>query len=277
MSRGVSSIINGIISTIIMPLSPRQKNKTKARIIQKLEREGIKTVKTLRGDAQFYSTRGAGTASSIERYQQDEPETLQWIDKWIKPGQVLWDIGAHVGCYSIYAGLKQDIKVIAFEPSALNFGLLVEHIALNNMGDNVHPFCIALSDKTHIDQLHMSAFETGQACNSIGSSRNQFGDFKPTFSQAIPAFSAEDFCKVFNLPAPNHIKIDVDGNEESILLGAKNILPNISSLMIEIEGHNAENNSNILMLLNNAGLVEDTSIREHGHKRNRLYLNKRKL
>lgn len=259
-----------------MPLSARQKNKTKARVIQKLERDGVKTLKTSRGDAHFYSTRGAGTASSIERYQQDEPETLQWIDKWIKPKEILWDIGAHIGCYSIYAGLNRDIKVMAFEPSALNFSLLVEHIALNNMGDNVYPFCLALSDKTSINKLHMSAFETGQACNSIGSSRSQFKNFKAVFSQAIPAFSVDDFCKVFDQPIPNHIKIDVDGNEEAILLGAKNTLPNISSLMIEIEGNNAKNNSNIMTLLANSGLVEDVSIREYGHKRNRLYINKRK-
>lgn len=259
-----------------MPLSARQKNKTKARVIQKLERDSVKTLKTSRGDAYFYSTRGAGTASSIERYQQDEPETLQWIDKWIKPKEILWDIGSHIGCYSIYAGLNRDIKVMAFEPSALNFSLLVEHIALNNMGDNVYPFCLALSDKTSINKLHMSAFETGQACNSIGSSRSQFKNFKPVFSQAIPAFSVDDFCKVFDQPIPNHIKIDVDGNEEAILLGARNTLPNISSLMIEIEGNNAKNNSNIMTLLANAGLVEDVSIREYGHKRNRLYINKRK-
>jgi len=34
-----------------------------------------------------------------------EPETIAWIDTF-EPGETLWDIGANVGVYSLYAGLK---------------------------------------------------------------------------------------------------------------------------------------------------------------------------
>ena len=272
----MAHLINGMINTMVLPLSKRQKMKTKARVAQELNNSGITTLQTSRGPLTLYGARGSGTASSVERYGLDEPETLEWIDNWIKPGETLWDIGAHIGCYSLYAGLRKDIKVFAFEPSALNFALLVEHIAANHQDEHVKPFCIALSDKTKIEDLHMSVFETGQACNAIGKSENQFRSFKPAFSQGIPAFTAEDFCTVFHLPPPDHIKLDVDGIEEAILNGAKNILPSAKTLMIEVEGRNAENASRIEKIIADAGLEEDVSIRDRGHCRNRLYINRKK-
>ena len=40
--------------------------------------------------------------------------TLDWIDS-IEKGSVFWDIGANVGLYGIYAAIKKDCIVYAFE------------------------------------------------------------------------------------------------------------------------------------------------------------------
>ena len=52
----------------------------------------------------------------IKTYATKEPETLQWIDEFEK-GSVLWDIGANIGLYSLYAAKSRQCRVIAFEPS----------------------------------------------------------------------------------------------------------------------------------------------------------------
>ena len=44
-----------------------------------------------------------------------EPETIQWIDGF-NDGAVLWDIGANVGVYSLYAAIRRKASVLAFEP-----------------------------------------------------------------------------------------------------------------------------------------------------------------
>ena len=54
-----------------------------------------------------------------ETFLTKEPETLEWIDR-MNDDSVLWDIGANVGIYSIYAAVSKRANVIAFEPSFFN-------------------------------------------------------------------------------------------------------------------------------------------------------------
>jgi FkbM family methyltransferase len=271
MSRKVSSFIMGVQNVVLAPLSKRQKKKTMARLYQDLGRKNKETLKTPAGDLQFYSLRGHETASAIAKFEVDEPETISWICEHIKPNERLWDIGANIGLYSCLAG-KRGIQVSSFEPSALNFSLLVEHIHLNSLDECVSPFCVALGSETKVNYLHMSNFETGHASNSLAKASNQFSDFKTEFKQSIPTFTATDFCQTFNIPAPDHIKLDVDGLEPMILKGLIGILPMIKSLSIEVEGQNAETaNQWLEPVMDAAGLKEDMSHRQQGHQRNRLY------
>ena len=48
-----------------------------------------------------------------------EPDMIQWIDG-IGKSDVLWDIGANVGTFSLYAAARAQCTVLAFEPSAAN-------------------------------------------------------------------------------------------------------------------------------------------------------------
>jgi len=206
VSKKVASVIGKFIDIATLPLNRRQKMKTMARVSETLQREGYREVETKRGVLKFYALRGSGTASSVENMGKDEPETMEWVETYIKSGETIWDIGANIGMYAMYAALDPKVKVMAFEPSALNYGLLVEHIALNKLDKNISPLCIALNDETKIASLNMKHFETGHASNSIGASGNQFGEFETAFSQSVPAIRGDDFCKFFNQPVPDHIK-----------------------------------------------------------------------
>ena len=62
-----------------------------------------------------------------------EPETLDWIDS-LNHNEVLYDVGANLGIYSIYAAIKhKNLKVYAIEPSVYNLELLQRNIVLNNL------------------------------------------------------------------------------------------------------------------------------------------------
>lgn len=276
MSKTVASVIKGFISLATLPISERQKVKTLARISEYIEHEGARTIKTPKGELKFYALRGAGMASAIERFGEDEPETLEWADNFLKSGDVVWDIGANIGMYAMYMALTPNVKVIAFEPSALNYGLLIEHLALNKMDKTVSPLCVALGNKTEIMSLNMSSFEIGHAGNTIGESRNQFRDFETVFSQTVPAITAEDFCKIFNQPAPDHIKLDVDGIEPYIIQGAIALLPKVKTVIIEVEGNNLEHVGELIEKpLFESGFEEDVAYRSKGKCRNRVYVNKK--
>ena len=46
-----------------------------------------------------------------------EPETITWLDR-LEEDDVLWDVGACVGSYSIYAAVRRGVRVVAFEPAS---------------------------------------------------------------------------------------------------------------------------------------------------------------
>ena len=109
-------------------------------------------------------------------FNDEEPETLDWINR-MRPGETLWDIGAATGLLSMYAALIPDIHVFAFEPKATSFGVLVEHLALNGLGDRVFPLCIAFSDKTILTKLSLDAIAAGSGGNSVSGRPDQFGGY----------------------------------------------------------------------------------------------------
>ena len=65
----------------------------------------------------------------VTTFLTKEPETIEWIDTFA-PGDVLFDIGANIGCYSIYAA-SRSVRVMAFEPESQNYALINQNIFLN--------------------------------------------------------------------------------------------------------------------------------------------------
>lgn len=185
-----------------------------------------------------------------------EPETIAWIDSFSK-NDILFDIGANVGLYSIYTGKKQ-IRVFAFEPESQNYAILNRNIYLNQIANKISAFNIAFSDKDEVEKLNLPKFMGGGAINSLGAPTDwQNQEFSPVFEQAVLSFSLDSFLKNYPQIFPNHIKIDVDGIEAKIVNGALKTLkdPRFKSLSIEI---NEESNKDLatVKLLQEQGLVQ---------------------
>tara|TARA_S200000501_G_scaffold364734_1_gene397292 strand:+ start:83 stop:922 length:840 start_codon:yes stop_codon:yes gene_type:complete len=171
-------------------------------------------------------------ASSFESV---EPETLEWISKFNKEDKLL-DIGANIGLYSLYAAFK-GINVISVEPDALNYALLNLNIRLNKFGNKITPYCIAIHNKTKLSKFNISSDEWGGALNSFDNNLDFKGDeYKPIHTQVVFGTSLDSLEN--SLPfIPNHLKVDVDGNEYLILLGARGFLQkkSLKSILIELD------------------------------------------
>ena len=169
-------------------------------------------------------------------FENKEPETIKWIRGFHSDDNFL-DIGANIGIYSLYAAFR-GIDVVAIEPDALNYALLNLNIRLNNYGAKILPYCIAIHDKNKFSKFNIGkSHKWGGAMNSFDNTLNYKGDdFIPVHSQGVFGINLDSFLD--NLPlVPNHIKIDVDGNENLILLGAKKLLKNktLKSILIELD------------------------------------------
>jgi FkbM family methyltransferase len=270
VSRTLARWVAGFARLITAPTSARQRARTYARIKAHFDRAAVHDVPTRNGPLRFYLNTGAAAASAVHTFMENEPETIAWLDDWVKPGDIVWDVGANVGLYACYAA-KAGARVLAFEPSGLNFGLLVAHVELNGLGDLIAPYCLALGRRTEATELFMSAFEPGHAFSSIDRPESQVAAFEPAFRQAILAFTADDLVGHFALPSPDHLKIDVDGTEIEILEGAEGVLRGVRTVIMEVEGKNAARfEGEILPLMKRAGLKP--SMAEEASPRNRLFV-----
>lgn len=169
-------------------------------------------------------------------FETKEPETIAWINGFEK-GEVLFDIGANVGVFSLYAALHRDCDVYAFEPESKNYACLNRNIYLNHVSNRIKALNIGLHDSTCIEFLHLNNLESGSALHSLGQAvdwRKQAYESK--FNQAVVAYALDDFIATFKAPTPNHIKLDVDGNELRIVSGARKTLSdnNLKSLLVEL-------------------------------------------
>jgi FkbM family methyltransferase len=167
-----------------------------------------------------------------------EPNTVRWIEESFRDGDVFYDIGANVGAYTLIAAqlFEGRVKVCAFEPSALNYSQLVRNLALNRCGDTVMPLPVALADRTGPEVFNYQNVVAGGALHALGSTATEEGaTFVPALSQHLQAYSLDDVTRHLGLPAPSHLKIDVDGGELRILAGARQTLarPSLRTVLIE--------------------------------------------
>ncbi|MBM9577310.1 FkbM family methyltransferase [Leptospira sp. 201903070] len=167
-------------------------------------------------------------------FSTKEPETLEWIDQMTKD-PVFWDIGANVGLYSIYAAKKKNAKVYSFEPSVFNLELLARNVFINRLSNQIVIIPLPLSEKLSVNTLQMTSTDWGGALSSFGET---FGhDGKPmetVFEYNILGISMIDALKLFRLPKPHYIKMDVDGIEHLILKGGEKILGSVKEILVEI-------------------------------------------
>jgi FkbM family methyltransferase len=174
-----------------------------------------------------------------ETYTTKEPETLAWIDTFCREGDVIYDIGANIGQYSLYAAkrLRGNCTVLAFEPEALNYAKLNRNIVLNRLTGIVTPYCLAVTEKTELGTFYVQSFAPGAALHSWGRPVTQ-GErpFTPQNQQGMVGLSLDDLTGRFGLPVPNHVKIDVDGIEGEIIRGARNTLadPRLKTVLVEV-------------------------------------------
>lgn len=168
-----------------------------------------------------------------------EPEMVQWIEKSFGKGEVFYDIGANVGAYSLLAAklYGSDIAVYAFEPAFPNFVQLCRNISLNRCQDSLVPLQIGLSDTTSLVGFNYSDLGTGSALHALGEPMHVGEAFIPSIQLPVISYRLDDLLEQFDLPVPNHIKIDVDGIEWEILQGAATMLqnPQVKDLMIEVD------------------------------------------
>ncbi|MBF0272704.1 MAG: FkbM family methyltransferase [Magnetococcales bacterium] len=178
-----------------------------------------------------------GNESELRQLAIPEPDTVAWLEKTIQTDSVLYDVGANVGYYSLYAvAMRTGAKAVAFEPAPLNVARLNHNIHVNRQGNAVMAFPIALSDETGVMRFGNSYFVSGGWSHAGIDGRKPSASGETFFTGCI-AYTLDDFLRAATfLPHPTHLKVDVDGPELKVLRGAAATLadPRLRHLLIEM-------------------------------------------
>jgi FkbM family methyltransferase len=156
-----------------------------------------------------------------------EPGTVDWIDQYVKSGDVFYDVGANIGVYTIIAASRTGKKgrVYAFEPHGANFARLIDNITENDLQQVVFPNNFALNDEDGFFPFHYKSGDVGTSDSQLSTSRNATPDEAAAqISELKYATTIDRLIDSGDIEAPQHIKIDVDGNEILILEGMNRLL-----------------------------------------------------
>lgn len=138
-----------------------------------------------------------------------EYEQRSVFEKYVETGDVVFDVGAHVGFYTLVASaiVGSHGHVVAFEPLPRNLSYLSEHLAMNQI-DNVTVIDKAVSD--HMGFVRFRVHEN----RSMGRIADDGG-------MEVATVCLDEFIENSNLPPPSCIKMDVEGGEYRALLGTR--------------------------------------------------------
>jgi len=161
----------------------------------------------------MYLRRDAYVGRSFHEYGEFSEGEVEIFRSVLRPGDIALDIGANLGAHTIpMARLVGPTGfVFAFEPQRILFNILCGNIALNELV-NVKAFPFALGRAP--GQTRVMPLDYGGPNNfggiSLGGERGE----------AIPVATLDQI----GLAKPRFIKIDVEGMELEVLLGAKALL-----------------------------------------------------
>ena len=167
-----------------------------------------------------------------------EPFTVQWIERHIRRSDVVYDIGANVGTFSLIAAKHKGATVVAFEPGYANFARLCENIQLNACEAAIVPLSFPLADASRLVTFRYRTVEPGQSRHTLREEW-QFGraEKHAHYEQPVCTIRLDEAIAQFRLPAPQHLKIDVDGSEGRVLAGAHETLRSktLRTVLIEVD------------------------------------------
>ena len=180
---------------------------------------------------QFY-VHTPGELRLLEGLVFREKHSLKRLISFLHPGEVVYDIGAQVGLYTVPLAktVGEQGQVIAFEPESQSFQRLQENIRFNGL-HNVHFFQKALGE--HSEKARLYAGEDGKWCSLINPPVNR----KDISSQIVEVVRGDDFREAENLPLPRVIKIDVEGWEYAVLQGLQATLSSSTCELALVEVH----------------------------------------
>ncbi|MDG5819574.1 FkbM family methyltransferase [Natronococcus sp. A-GB7] len=209
-------------------------------VLERLERSdlGTRAFRTLRGlgygayyrlaasnyDRELFLRRNRTPAGTFRCYEplnrHGDDRMLAELEACCGPSAVVYDVGANVGIYALaLATDAPDRRVVAFEPAPRTADRLCANVRLNGLEDRIDVRACGIGDERGDRPFYVSTYPELSAFDRAGATRWEasVADVRP-----VPVRRLDDL--VSGLPAPDAIKIDVEGAAPAVVRGARAVL-----------------------------------------------------
>jgi FkbM family methyltransferase len=182
-----------------------------------------------------------------------DPLLFSMAEELVKPGAVVWDVGANVGLFTFCAAALSGKSgfVLAIEPDFW----LAQLITRSSLGvkmdrhlcSEVKVLCASISDSNRISELQVA--ERARASNHLVETGGSTQAAGSRYSQPTVSLTLDFLLKYF--PAPSILKIDTETHESRVLKGAERMLNEVRpTIWCEVS---KENSLEVTDLLHTAG------------------------
>jgi FkbM family methyltransferase len=203
---------------------------------------GVNRLKTCRHGDMVFNVNDQHIGRSLDLYGEWAESELDLLGLFIKPGDVVIDVGANIGTHTVFFARRASTtgQVYAFEPQRIAFQNLCANLALNGLL-NVRAFqaVVALESGSTIDVPPISyvvpgnyggvSFATGAAAAG---------------GEQVPVMSLDglgiDRCKL--------LKVDVEGMELEVLEGGSMLITEARPI-IYVENNDAAKSPDLISWL----------------------------
>jgi FkbM family methyltransferase len=150
-------------------------------------------------------------------WQGHEPISMQWWLSFAADSKVILDIGANTGTFAYLAkGLAPNAEVHAFEPVARIYNFLKDNKEVSGLEVQLVNVAVAESEGT------LTIYDPGGE-NAYSASLEPAFISGPKEEYEVIVTSVDNYCEKHKI-FPDLIKIDVEGSEQRVLLGARETL-----------------------------------------------------
>lgn len=166
--------------------------------------------------------------------QEGDRGEIKLLKSLFSSSDTFLDIGGNVGVFSLIAAKRLTLGAVhAFEPSAYHLSKFKDNLLLNKY-ENIWIHPVALSNRSQLSKLYFPGAVPGVPKNTGMASRFPF-DQPPSEVEDIECVRLDDYLQSISIPRVDIIKIDVEGSEIDVLLGAiKTIGGNRPHVVMEI-------------------------------------------
>jgi FkbM family methyltransferase len=172
-----------------------------------------------------------------------DPDLLRLVAEVVRPGDVVWDIGANIGLFSFAAAVAAGPagRVLALEPDAQLVGLLRKSAIANHRIAPVEVLPVAVADEIDVARFHIA--RRNRATSHLdGFGTTQAGGVRTT--ELVPTVTLDWLAARFAMPGV--MKIDVEAAELKVLSGGASVLRSRPTIICEVAGGNAATAGDLL-------------------------------